>query len=183
MTGFWRTSILQAHLDWAKGGKTIDPTIRNFIIGFTVVSVLAVGVMAFLILQSQGQLEFTGDPDLTVSVTASPDPARAGEALSYTFTVRNQGEGDATGVSLNDPLPDGVEFESATPGAPACKESGEIVACNLGTMAVGALATVKINVIVDASAEGTITNTGRVLAREVEEPRNNNSATVSIAIE
>ena len=48
-------------------------------------------------------------------VIDTPDPAAAGQNFSYRLTVTNTGPADATGVILEDRLPAGVVFVSATP--------------------------------------------------------------------
>ena len=74
MTSYLSTFILQeSFFGGVKGGKTIDPAIKRFIIGVAVVSAFAVAVMAYFIMDSQGQLDFEGDPDLVVSVAVKPN--------------------------------------------------------------------------------------------------------------
>ncbi len=62
------------------------------------------------------------EADLAVSQTDAPDPARVGQALTYTITVRNNGPKAATGVTLTDTLPKNAGFgapprtDEANPG-------------------------------------------------------------------
>ena len=67
-----------------------------------------------------GDLQFhlgsvTG-PDVTVDKSDSADPVGTGEPFSYVLQVTNVGPEEATGVTLNDWLPWGVEFVAASPG-------------------------------------------------------------------
>lgn len=54
-------------------------------------------------------------PSLTITKTLAPDPAGIGIPLRYTVTVSNAG-GPATGVTISDTLPAGVQFASASHG-------------------------------------------------------------------
>ncbi len=59
----------------------------------------------------------TGSADMTVTQTASPNPAIAGQNLTYTLAITNIGSAVAPGVTVADILPAGVTFVSASPGA------------------------------------------------------------------
>jgi uncharacterized repeat protein (TIGR01451 family) len=50
------------------------------------------------------------NPDLTVAKSADPEPVEAGEVLSYTIIIANNGLGDATGVTVSDALPANTQF-------------------------------------------------------------------------
>ena len=94
--------------------------------------------------------------DLEVTKTDSPDPVTAGNSLTYTLTVANNGPATSMGVVLTDTLPSGVSFVSSTPGSPTCTESGGTVTCNMGNLANNTTTTATIVVNVASSvAEGT----------------------------
>src|SRR5436305_2813533 len=94
--------------------------------------------------------------DVAVSLTDSPDPVTVGSDLHYLVTVTDQGPGDATGVSIDDMLPSGVSFGSATPSQGACAPNGSTVHCDLGTVAANAPATVDL--LVAPLSPGTLTD-------------------------
>jgi uncharacterized repeat protein (TIGR01451 family) len=63
-------------------------------------------------------------PDVTVAQTADQSTITAGQVAGFTITLRNIGQGSATGVTLSDPLPAGpgqdiVWMIDATTGNPA----------------------------------------------------------------
>lgn len=55
--------------------------------------------------------------DLQVSKGVSDSAPQVGASVDFTITIRNNGPSPATGVVVADPLPDGLEFVSATPSA------------------------------------------------------------------
>jgi uncharacterized repeat protein (TIGR01451 family) len=94
--------------------------------------------------------------DLAVHKSDLPDPAAIGLPLTYTVTVENLGPGTATGVLLEDVLPLGVSFTSATPSQGSCSQLLLIVTCSLGALADQAMASVAI--VVTPSGSGTLNN-------------------------
>jgi uncharacterized repeat protein (TIGR01451 family) len=115
-------------------------------------------------------------PDLAVDKTDSPDPVLVTDHLTYTITVDNVGEGDATEVMLTDILPASVDFVSVTTSQGSCGESGGTVDCDLGNLANDAdVATVTI--VVKPTATGTITNSVAVESAETDENPTNNTDT------
>jgi uncharacterized repeat protein (TIGR01451 family) len=104
----------------------------------------------------------TVDPvaDLALAKSDSPDPVQVGQPLTYMLTVTNNGPSAATGVTLSDTLPTGVEFGSVGPSQGACSESAGTVICALGSLASGATAAVTI--VVTPTMAGPLTNTATV---------------------
>ncbi|MDD5036784.1 MAG: DUF11 domain-containing protein, partial [Methylococcaceae bacterium] len=94
--------------------------------------------------------------DLSLPLTASPEPVKAGNALTYKIMLKNNGPATSQAVHLTDTLPDGVEFVSATPGKGACSQAGNQVTCSLDNMRVGEI--VKIGLVLKPNAVGVITN-------------------------
>jgi hypothetical protein len=78
--------------------------------------------------------------------------------------VKNNGPGTAGAVTIADDLPGSVNYGSATPSAGSCGESSGTVTCQLGTLASGDSASVRIKVIPQAA--GTITNVASVTSNE-----------------
>jgi uncharacterized repeat protein (TIGR01451 family) len=101
-----------------------------------------------------------GTADLSITKTTNATQAPTGSTISYTITVTNNGPDPATNVVVNDDLPAGLQFVSATPSQGTCSGTDPFT-CNLGTLADGASATITLQALVTATS-GTITNTATV---------------------
>jgi uncharacterized repeat protein (TIGR01451 family) len=113
--------------------------------------------------------------DLSLTKADSPDPVQVKKVLTYTLTVTNGGPDHATAVTVEDQLPAGVQFGSATASQGTCTQAGGVVTCSLGSLANGASATVTIKV--RPTGTGTLTNTAEVVAAEPDPNPGNNSDT------
>ncbi|MFF5974040.1 DUF11 domain-containing protein [Streptomyces sp. NPDC012769] len=60
---------------------------------------------------------------MAVDVSASPDTVRSGSNLTYAVSVRNNGPRLAENVVINDTLPPGARFVSATLSQGSCTHS------------------------------------------------------------
>jgi uncharacterized repeat protein (TIGR01451 family) len=107
---------------------------------------------------------------VALTVTASPSPATSGTEITYTIAGTNTGGSKITNVVLSDQL-NGVGTIQAPPATPqyvvtasqgSCTQSGQLVTCNLGTVAGGASFTVTVRGVVTAPAGSTINNTASV---------------------
>jgi uncharacterized repeat protein (TIGR01451 family) len=113
--------------------------------------------------------------DLSVaSMAGTPDPVAVNDQLTYTLIVRNNGPGNANGVTVTSTLPSGVTFESATVSPGSCSGTSTLT-CSLGTLANGASRSVTI--VVTVNVTGVLTNTATVSADETDPFAFNNNAT------
>lgn len=126
--------------------------------------------------------------DLSVTKTDSPDPVIAGNNLTYTITVTNNGPDAANAASWTDTLPAGTTFVSlASPGAWSCTTpavgAGGTVTCTNPVFAAGN-AVFTLVVAVDAStAAGTVLgNTATATATTADPDTANNSATATTTV-
>ncbi|MEZ4886641.1 MAG: PQQ-dependent sugar dehydrogenase [Chitinophagales bacterium] len=88
--------------------------------------------------------------DLALSKTASVSSAQAGDNFTYQITVVNNGTTAATGVTVEDILPSNLTFNSSTASKGSYNDGTGI--WNIGSLGIGAAASLNINVTVDAIA-------------------------------
>jgi uncharacterized repeat protein (TIGR01451 family) len=123
--------------------------------------------------------------DLSVSKTDSVDPIFVGDNTVYTMTVKNSNtEVGATGVTLQDTLPSGMTFVSATTSqgglvTPPVGSTG-IVTANIGSMAPSAIVTVTVTA--KGASAGVQTNTATVSGNETDSNSSNNTATQTTTV-
>jgi uncharacterized repeat protein (TIGR01451 family) len=123
-----------------------------------------------------------GSPSADLAVTTFtdvPDPVVAGQNLTYTVVVTNNGPSPATGVRLTDfPLPANTQFVSTSAGT--FDPANNRVVAELGNLAVGGTATVVIVVRPTAPAIGTtLFNTVGASANEADPNLTNNQTQVT----
>jgi len=120
--------------------------------------------------------------DLAITKDDTPDPIDSGERLTYTLTVANLGSERATNVVLTDNLPTEVVFVSATPEQGNCVHNSGTITCNLGVLMNGDSLTVQVEVDVNGTVSGLISNTASVIASEPDPDSNNNSTTINTTV-
>jgi uncharacterized repeat protein (TIGR01451 family) len=132
------------------------------------------------------------DPDLsnnTASVTVTPQQADVmvtksvnqsnpifGTAVTYTVIVHNNGPATATGVVVNDPLPAGLQFVSATVSMGSYNPATGT--WDVGTLVNGAGASLSVTDLVFAL--GPITNTAQVASATFDPNLSNNQSSATI---
>jgi len=111
--------------------------------------------------------------DLAVNKTVSDPTPNVGTNVTFTITATNNGPSNATGVSVNDVLPAGYTFVSATPS------SGTWSAPNwtIGNLANGASTT--MNIVATVKASGPYQNTAIISGNEPDPTQANNTSSVS----
>jgi uncharacterized repeat protein (TIGR01451 family) len=117
--------------------------------------------------------------DLQITKTDSPDPAVLGKQVRYRIVVKNNGPDTAHNVQMSDPLPFQVTFSSVTTTQGTCT-GGQLISCQLGTIASGA--SVTVTVFVKTNSTGLVTNTATTVGTEVETNTANNTATTTTRV-
>jgi len=113
--------------------------------------------------------------DLGLTKTVSANELSVGQEITYTLALTNRGPHAATEVTVTDSLPPGVNVVSIAPSQGICQRQGDLVTCQLGTVAKNAGATIAL-VVVPLQA-GTLTNTASVRAVEPDPVAANDTAT------
>jgi uncharacterized repeat protein (TIGR01451 family) len=117
-------------------------------------------------------------PDLSVSMTASRNPAPVELNFNYDITVTNTGA-PATGVVVTDQLPSQVTLTSAgaTQGTCTFDSGTRTVTCDIGSIDAGS--SVLVRLTVKPREEGTLDNTATATLAETDSNPSNNSASVN----
>jgi uncharacterized repeat protein (TIGR01451 family)/fimbrial isopeptide formation D2 family protein len=109
-------------------------------------------------------------------VKSGPRQVSADGTVAWTLVASNNGPSTATGVTVKDTLPAGVQLTSATPTQGSCA-AGAAVECQLGTLAKGGSAQIQIVAHVPASLQGsTLTNSATIGAEQPDPDPGNNSS-------
>jgi uncharacterized repeat protein (TIGR01451 family) len=120
--------------------------------------------------------------DLRISASDLPDPVYAGNDLTYTLTITNDGPLDASGVVITDSLPAQVSYLSSVPGSPDCSLSDGVLTCAIGSLEAHGSRQVVILAAVDGQASGTITDTAGVTSSTSDPDPQNNTAQVKTTV-
>ncbi len=184
-----------------------DPDVANAAVGtFTVVVQVIPGtVSGTQILDTVSVSSGTNDPNLAnntasvltlvgsatsanlvVTKTASPNPVQAGNNLTYTIVVKNNGPAAATAVTFTDAIPVHTTFVSLaqTGTAWVCPAPGASVSCTIASFPSGGTTTFTLVVtVVAGTASGTvITNTASTATGTPDPNPSSNSSTVNVTV-
>ncbi|WP_237722831.1 hypothetical protein [Singulisphaera acidiphila] len=115
--------------------------------------------------------------DLAITKTVDNPTPNAGEIVTFTITLTNNGPVDSTGVKVSDPLLPGLEFVGATPSQGTYDSA-------TGLWDVGALANGQVVTLVlqARTTFAVVSNVATVTASDVPDPDlSNNSASTSVS--
>jgi len=119
------------------------------------------------------KFEVVSSPILVLAKSASEQEVEVGDIVTFTITVANQGNENATGVVITDSLPDGLQLlDSATPGAVVDTTSNTV------SLSVGVLpepsgsASLEFRArVTPVASDQIVTNTATVSSGEVPDAR------------
>ena len=114
--------------------------------------------------------------DLAITKAADLATVKQGGQLTYTLTSKNNGPSDATGVTVTDTLPAGVQFVPTGSSSNVTNNNG-VLTVSLGDMPAGGnTLTTTIVVSVAKTTTGTLTNQAEIKGNETETDLSNNKA-------
>jgi uncharacterized repeat protein (TIGR01451 family) len=121
--------------------------------------------------------------DLEIVKSGPVAPMRSGSPVSYTLSYRNRGPSQALNVRIEDTLPAGFTFRSATP-APTTSANG-VLAWDIGTLDANASGSITVNgMLMGEGVTTTRTNTATISSPTTPDPTpGNNSSTVDTTVQ
>jgi len=128
-----------------------------------------------------------GTANIVVTKTASPNPVQAGNPLTYTIVVTNNGPAAAMNVKLTDTFPSGVAVTTVTQTGTAwsCLPAFTVtLQCTLGTFNSGNTTTFTVvGTVAAGTASGTkISNTASTTSTTPDSNPMTNSSTVTVTV-
>lgn len=138
--------------------------------------------------QAQDDVSVDAVADLAVTMSSAPDPVVAGEALTYTLSVTNNGPSEAVNVSVEDSLPAGLRIDSVRVSGGSCAagvpgDPFRPTTCTLGNLAPSATETVTIATTVLPQTTGILHNEARVSSDVLDRDHSNDLAAANTAVE
>lgn len=131
---------------------------------------------------AQGQNDATSCPgfpaDLSVA-KVGPSVVHAGQPLTWTLVVTNNGPGNSSGFTVREALPAGVT--NVTTSTPGCAVAGGVVTCSEGPLAAGDSFVVQVEGTAP-NATGTLTNSATVDGLDEDPTPGNNAATFTTQV-
>lgn len=122
--------------------------------------------------------------DDAITNSASPNPVIAGNNITYTQIVTNNGPAASPNIALTENLPANTTFVSASGPAGWTCSGTTTITCTAATLASGSNATITVVVTVIAgTAAGTVISDVVSVASGVEDPNtSNNTATANVTV-
>jgi uncharacterized repeat protein (TIGR01451 family) len=146
---------------------------------------LAIVPAAALAFATAGAAAPAGSTDLRIVKTDSPDPVTVNSTLTYTLEVADLGPATATGVTVTDQLPKGVDFVSAIATTGQCDQRARKVTCRLGALGTEAgmyAVASTVTIVAIPRQVGTIANTASVKGDQKDPVAANDKATATTTV-
>ncbi len=118
--------------------------------------------------------------DLSLGMTGEPSPITLGASVTYHIAITNNGPQVAKGVTMNQTLPPGAIFVSASSSQGSIAPSSGGITASFGTLNPGD--SVQIVEVITPTSTGTAFSTATVGGSVTENDPSNNSATVGVVV-
>ena len=122
--------------------------------------------------------------DLSITKSAAPLSPIAGQALTYTITVTQNGPSDAVNVTVTDPLPSAVLFQSITAAGWSCTTppvgSSGTVSCTRTPLSAGVYTITIQSLVATATPTGTVIGNTVSATSTTPDPTTPNTATANV---
>jgi uncharacterized repeat protein (TIGR01451 family) len=119
--------------------------------------------------------------DLSVWLSATPEPVSVTQNLTYTLQAINAGPQDATNFVLKGTLPAGVNYVSATSNQGSCAQANLVVTCSASKVVSGG--DMVTTLVVVPTAAGSANVSANASASETDPSLGNNSASHSTRVD
>jgi len=143
-------------------------------------------LLAAFAFANAGSAAPAGSANLKITKGDSPDPVRVGTSLTYTVGVENLGPSPASGVTVTDNLPRGVDLVSAAGPTGPCAAQGGKVTCAIGSLnPIGVNyggVQAQVTIVVVPRSAGMIRNTATVKGDQKDPVNANNKATATTRV-
>jgi uncharacterized repeat protein (TIGR01451 family)/LPXTG-motif cell wall-anchored protein len=113
--------------------------------------------------------------DVSIDKSAQTGAAVVGQNFDWTILVTNHGPDTATGVVVNDTMPQQFTMSSVTTSAGSCVTSAQTVQCNLPNMAKSATVAITIHTTVATASASPVINTATVSTTSTDPVPENNT--------
>jgi uncharacterized delta-60 repeat protein/uncharacterized repeat protein (TIGR01451 family) len=125
--------------------------------------------------------QITGNADLGLGMTASPNPVVIASNLTYSFTLTNYGPAGASNIVVTDVLPPGSTYVSSTPSQGTASTNAGVLTWSIPAMAVNGSAT--LSLVIRPGVTGSLTNTAVVVnaVTDLNPDNDTGSAVVTVA--
>ena len=119
------------------------------------------------------------EADLAITKTASSSIVTVGTDITYTITVQNLGETEATGITVEDVLPEEVSLVSINGTGWDCDNG--TVSCTLNSLTGGASSSITL-IVTAPETEDVIENSAQVFSEMTEGDLSNNTSDCSVTV-
>lgn len=121
--------------------------------------------------------------DVQITEPTPTSPVAIGNPINYTLTIKNNGPGIASGITVTDTLSSNVTFVSATGSGWSCSQAGNLVSCTEAGSVASGTTLPAITIATTAATAGTTPNTSNVSTTSTDPTSSNNNGSATVTIQ